>query len=623
MAAQAESVIRNIIREITLECSSRGETVSETLAAFMVKAAVLDPANEFNVERTLTKEDVKKLIGTCVLKLVQRQSLSLDTVKMQVHFDMNYCSRGEFLQEHRRVLDGRLQPVMMEILDARARSREELESLYRKIVSYVLLRSGLGSPTDLAVVREATAALQSVFPQTELGVFMALSAEDKQTQLSELTSIVAGIRLFNRDCGKGGEGIEDLPSILKDALKVTSENIEKSLQKSLTAAFQFTGVLSSLTDSPHPPPPPSIVLSIKEALINCRQYEAFIRKLMTDILRSAEHLDHLEADFQSTMESLKSIVQSKTAVPTSQVYPLFTLVSNHWSGYQDEVVLLSVLSTLLSQLPQFTLTSQHLIEQETMTSLLTHATCPTDDDRMKLVESEGPIIPKEHSSVEFLYPGTTQDFHSLPLQFKGYCGYTLAVHDRFLLPGHPQLGLLHYRGKYFAFSSQEAALAFASNPEKFISVAVDCSRRSPELIQLLDMHTHFSLGTPGHKGGSGMVRGPVTKSDAGTQTDTHFMESNIVRSYEWNEWELRRKAIKLANLRQKSTHSVQTDLSHYKRDSETQVYPPQPLATQTKRDSSTSVPLPSVYLAGLRGHETTPTSVDLTLPVDVHNDITS
>ncbi len=27
-----------------------------------VKAAVLDPDNEFNVERTLTKEDVQKLI---------------------------------------------------------------------------------------------------------------------------------------------------------------------------------------------------------------------------------------------------------------------------------------------------------------------------------------------------------------------------------------------------------------------------------------------------------------------------------------------------------------------------------------------------------------------------------
>ena len=36
MSAQAESVIRNIIREITLECSAQGETVSETLAAFIV-----------------------------------------------------------------------------------------------------------------------------------------------------------------------------------------------------------------------------------------------------------------------------------------------------------------------------------------------------------------------------------------------------------------------------------------------------------------------------------------------------------------------------------------------------------------------------------------------------------
>ena len=65
-------------------------------------------------------------------------------------------STADFLDEHRRVLDQRLQPVIREITDSRARTREELESLYRKIVSAVLLRSGLGSPTDIAVVREAT-----------------------------------------------------------------------------------------------------------------------------------------------------------------------------------------------------------------------------------------------------------------------------------------------------------------------------------------------------------------------------------------------------------------------------------------------------------------------------------
>ena len=134
---------------------------------------------------------------------------------------------------------------------------------------------------------------------------------------------------------------------------------------------------------------------------------------------------------------------------------------------------------------------------------------------------------------------------------------------------------------------------------RFISAAVDGSRRSPELIQLLDMHTHFSIGSPGFKvyisqifpfleiyylkccelrggggglpckkkkfsitlcpvvkfsltvliniqgGREGVLHRPVTKCDAGTQTDTHLMDSNIVKSYEWNEWELRRKAIKL------------------------------------------------------------------------------
>lgn len=38
---------------------------------------------------------------------------------------------------------------------------------------------------------------------------MALGKEEKESQLKELASIVTGIRLFNRDCGKGGEGIDD------------------------------------------------------------------------------------------------------------------------------------------------------------------------------------------------------------------------------------------------------------------------------------------------------------------------------------------------------------------------------------------------------------------------------
>lgn len=37
---QAESVIKNIIREIGQECAASGEVVSETLIAFMVRMTI-------------------------------------------------------------------------------------------------------------------------------------------------------------------------------------------------------------------------------------------------------------------------------------------------------------------------------------------------------------------------------------------------------------------------------------------------------------------------------------------------------------------------------------------------------------------------------------------------------
>ena len=141
---------------------------------------------------------------------------------------------------------------------------------------------------------------------------------------------------------------------------------------------------------------------------------------------------------------------------------------------------------------------------------------------------------------------------------------------------------------------------------------------------------------------------------------------------------MRRKAIKLANLRTRITHSVQTDDSNYRSNISTQVgramilfsslrctifivhaftlmlllavtgqanfivesnlnvlfcfltdhfsqvYLPKQKDTQTKREKGTSVPKPSVYIAGLRGCKSETThayKVDLTLDVNTHNDI--
>lgn len=39
--SQAETVIKNIIREIIQECTTRGQIVSETLVAFIVKNKII------------------------------------------------------------------------------------------------------------------------------------------------------------------------------------------------------------------------------------------------------------------------------------------------------------------------------------------------------------------------------------------------------------------------------------------------------------------------------------------------------------------------------------------------------------------------------------------------------
>ena len=80
-----------------------------------------------------------------------------------------------------------------------------------------------------------------------------------------------------------------------------------------------------------------------------------------------------------------------------------------------------------------------------------------------------------------------------------------------------------------------------------------------------------------------------------------FQEPFIDKNYEWNEWEMRRKALKLANLRKCVTNSSQTKLSHFRRENETQVYLPKENCAQTKRDGETNVPNHQVYYNGLRG----------------------
>ncbi|XP_031466937.1 cilia- and flagella-associated protein 206 [Phasianus colchicus] len=611
-------LLRHIIRQAGQQCAARGHPVSESVVAFMVKAVVLDPRNDFDVDQILTKKDVQNLIQLCVSRLLDTTNPSLSTIKMQVYFDLNYANRAELLREHRRVLEGRLAPLLRDITDSRPRTQEEMKHVYQRIVSYVLLSSGLGSPTDIEVVREVIAALQSIFPQTALVSFLSLSKKDKEQQLKNLTMLVTGIRLYNKECGKGGKGIDDLPAILNEAIPAATQSIEDHLNACHVLAHHYTALLESMHEDQNRYRQLSS-LKLKEALFNVRQYEAFLCILLSDTITSGQEIEKLNVEFTATMGQLKSTIQNKVSVDTKEAFPLFVAAFNLWSRFQDEILLLSFLTNMTNSLQQFLETQSQLFPEELLTSLLEGVTVKTDKERIR--ETMGTRVNvSDFKNQEWLFPETTTNFDELLIQYHGFCAHAIGVKG-LTLPGNPAIGILKHKDRCYVFSSKESAYIFAQDPDKFIQLNVEKAKEHAELIQLLNLHHQFGYLAPHMRLRSAdkLPMKPVTKCDSGTQTDTHILPPTIVKSYEWNEWELRRKAIKLANLRRKLTHAMQTDLSHLRRENSTQVYLPKDVSTQTKRDSSSSVPRPQIFLAGLRGGSSATTEmvkVDLTRPVD-------
>ncbi|XP_029079153.1 cilia- and flagella-associated protein 206 isoform X4 [Monodon monoceros] len=477
-------------------------------AELSVKAVVLDPSNGFNTDRTLVKGDVQKLVKLCVTRLLDSKNPSLDTIKMQVYFDMNYTSR---------------------------------------------------------------AALQSVFPQAELGTFLTLSKKDRERQLKELTMIVTGIRLFNRDCGKGGEGIDDLPAILQEAIPATTQHVDSQLEVVQDQAYRYTAILEKVAKNP--------LLSqelqpymLKEALYNVRQYEFFLQIILSDIITCAQEVEMMIKQLGAQLEQLKFTVKSKTAVPTSQVFPIFIALSNLWTSFQDETVLISILSNLTTHLEPFLGTHELFFPEKVMQALLDGVTVKTDVCRMK-EHIEERVNLADFRKLEWLFPETTANFDKLLIQYRGFCAYTFATTDGLLLPGNPAIGILKHKEKYYTFNTRDAAYSFAENPENYIDKIREKAKKNAELIQLLELHQQFETLIPNSQ----------------------------------------------ANLRRKVTHSVQTDLSHMRRENCSQVYPSKDASTQSMREASSQVPRPQIYVAGFRGGHTKTTyevKVNLTRAID-------
>uniref|UniRef100_A0A3B3C3U5 Cilia- and flagella-associated protein 206 n=1 Tax=Oryzias melastigma TaxID=30732 RepID=A0A3B3C3U5_ORYME len=548
----AERDIQNIVGELVQECTRRGHVLTETLVTFMVKAVILDPTNGIDAERKLTEQDTEKLKKLCLEKLLEKGSPSLDSIKMQLYFYMNYTSQREFLKEIHVSLDSRLCPLSRQITDCRVKTSQESDAVYSRIITYILLQSSMGSPTDVDSVQEVK-----------------------------------------------------VPTVLKDALSSTGQTIRKELSETRTLAWKFTAVLEKLTQCSrqrrHSEDP---VALLKQALYNVRAHEGFLKVLLTDASSCEKVVELLQTDLSSQLKILTETLKPSETAPAQRVITSFKALSSMWSRLLDEAELLNFLHNISVNLRPFVASQASVGSEAGLDSLQGAAEVKSDEQRV--AESSGEQIdPAQAETKEWLMPEAASSYSELPLQYNGFCGYTLVNSDGLLLPGNPHIGVLKHEGKLYAFSSKEAALKFASSPDAFAAEVVEKVKRSPELIPLLNLHQQLSYANPYSvvKKEENLGTGSSCKCDSGTQTDIHPIETNIDKSYEWNEWELRRKALQLVNLRKKVTHSSQTNQSHMRRENATQTWLQKDAACQSKRDCGSNATVPHVYLAGVTGQK--------------------
>lgn len=164
-------------------------------------------------------------------------------------------------------------------------------------------------------------------------------------------------------------------------------------------------------------------------------------------------------------------------------------------------------------------------------------------------------------------------------------------------PAEYQSGYIEYDGRYYGFSSPRTKNAFKRNPEHYLGSLTECLKKSPDLVYLLGLGKVL----PGSISISSTGTIKVERVSMEMQTDTHPIESYIDHQYEFSEWKLRQHALKIADLRNRRTHSTQTHISRFRKEQQTQVYLPKEVSTQTGIEKGIN-PIKSVrYIRGLRG----------------------
>lgn len=620
-----EDSIVSIVQTLADECSARGIDATPALIAYTVRSIISRNIDEYQIDVSQPLDEEKSILlhDEAIELLQDPDSLPMLTIRMQVDMDLGLAQsersqkqREERENEHRSAIE-------QELITTRARSTTALESLYRKIVSYTIISSKWGSPNDPQCVRQATAALEQVFPPSDLSKFIAGTDEDKRKHLQEVAKLVLGVRVFQTFGSDMADPSTNLRLEIPKKLDQLKSRIQQSIDNVNSTIIQYNEQLKADPPLDEPPEQRELRTRLTDELANRQQFLFFYELLLNRLRDVSKTIEQSCAEFDKLIENLRGLMELSDSVPTAKAFPIFSALSVVWMSFKSAEDQIKSFELLLARLRKHRDTFQYSINENPESQANSQPQQQQTGGEVNFDNQNAPPIPKEDEvTVDDSEPVLVQHDADGEFAFNGFCPVTLVERNGLLLPGDVVLGSIKWERKYYAFVDQEKRAKFQKDPARWHHEALEIAKKHPELVPLLGLQAEFpTLQAPKIPVKAKMPEPPSSKyKNAEVETEVHPIESYIDRTYHWNQWELMKRKKILKGLENKRSKGNQTDISHYKRESQVQTVEKRDKSEQTMVDSGVAMPRTVRYIAGLRGDNMSkPTVVTLTLDMDETN----
>ncbi|EFJ06493.1 hypothetical protein SELMODRAFT_430641 [Selaginella moellendorffii] len=597
------ATIQDIIRLSKERHYTTGKKVPlffEHLACFQVRAAAVQFPQRFKLGLSMEDgKDYMDLLEHCIHNCTQENCPALETIRLQItaqataFLELKACAEERVNEA--KVLQTILADIpQIQVIDMRE-TFKTVELLHGRILDYMMeCGRQIADNVDVTEEMEAeiTTTFKSIFPQESCLFWMDLPSAEKERQVVDIAAVIQGVRIYNKHLSKGGKTLSLPFDLYKQEKKMLSEKVLQLLQilneRTHVSASAITLHIHSLGIQ-H-----VLIQRLRDELNYHLQAFAILEDFQSFLDERFAFVTDLMDQFSWKLNVLCDIISDRPCVATELVFPQFKALGNLHKSMLEELRLLRAHQRAcipflsMAAEPQFDCTPTGFANlwKKTGWTINYHTdwkNSPLGLAKLKVLIMYTTFLQKDLYNVTWdendalIKAGSSNEgegrvltsceidaaFESeREIHLGGYCPVTLAKYRGLLLHGDPDVGLVEFEEKLFAFSTEEDLREFARSPSLFLRTVENVVHKMPQLVHLLRLQQCPKLLSLAISEIIDLLSEPFS-CEFSTQTAIH-----IGQPHRWTDEAFYERALELQN---KLTDSTQTETSYFKRTSSTQV----------------------------------------------------